>query len=61
MLVDEHGRQVRMGVYGEAIEDHGGLAILLTRLAPDEIDADLWTPPGGGLEWGEHPLAGQGS
>ncbi len=58
MLVDEHGRQVRIGVYGLAIEDQGDPAILLTRLAADEVDADFWTLPGGGLDWGEHPLDG---
>ena len=58
MLVDEHGRQVRIGVYGLAIANQEGSAILLTRLAPEEIDPDFWTLPGGGLEWGEDPLAG---
>jgi 8-oxo-dGTP diphosphatase len=58
MLVDEHGRQVRIGVYGLAIEGQRDPAILLTRLAADEVDADFWTLPGGGLDWGEHPLDG---
>jgi len=58
MLVDDRGRQVRIGTYGLAVTDAEGSSILLTRLAPDEIDADFWTLPGGGLDWGEHPLAG---
>lgn len=58
MLVDEHGRQVRIGSYGLAIDDRAGSPILLTRLGPDEVDAGYWTLPGGGLNWGEHPLEG---
>lgn len=58
MLVDDHGRQVRIGSYGLAIDDRAGSPILLTRLAPDEADAGYWTLPGGGLDWGEHPLEG---
>ena len=58
MLVDEHGRQVRIGIYGLAIDHRAGPAILLTRLAHDEVEAGYWTLPGGGLDWGEHPLEG---
>jgi 8-oxo-dGTP diphosphatase len=58
MLVDDHGRQVRIGIYGLAIDHRAHTAILLTRLAPDEADAGYWTLPGGGLDWGEHPLEG---
>ena len=58
MLVDEHGRQVRIGIYGLAVQGTNGGMILLTRLAPFEADAGFWTLPGGGLEWGEHPLEG---
>ena len=58
MLVDDRGRQVRIGSYGLAIDDRAGSPILLTRLAPDEADAGYWTLPGGGLDWGEHPLEG---
>jgi len=58
MLVDDRGRQVRIGTYGLAIDDRAGSPILLTRLAPDEADAAYWTLPGGGLDWGEHPLEG---
>lgn len=58
MLVDDHGRQVRIGIYGLAIDGRADAAILLTRLAPDEVDAGCWTLPGGGLDWGEAPLEG---
>ena len=57
MLVDDRGRQVRIGSYGLAIDERAGSPILLTRIAPDEGDA-FWTLPGGGLDWGEHPLEG---
>ena len=58
MLVDDLGRQVRIGTYGLAIDQRARPAILLTRVAPDEVDAGYWTLPGGGLDWGEHPLEG---
>ena len=58
MLVDDHGRQVRIGIYGLAIDHRADPAILLTRLAADEVEAGYWTLPGGGLDWGEHPLEG---
>jgi 8-oxo-dGTP diphosphatase len=54
MLVDENGRQTRIGVYGIALTEVG---VLLTRLGPGEAETDCWTLPGGGLDWGEHPLA----
>lgn len=57
MLVDDAGRHVRIGIYGLAIDD-ADARILLTRLAPDELDPGFWTLPGGGLDWGEHPLEG---
>lgn len=58
MLVDDLGRQIRIGTYGLAIDRRARPVILLTRIAPDEVDAGYWTLPGGGLEWGEHPLEG---
>jgi 8-oxo-dGTP diphosphatase len=58
MLVDDLGRQVRIGCYGIAIDQRPHPAILLTRISPDEVDAGSWTLPGGGLDWGEHPLGG---
>jgi hypothetical protein len=39
MLVDGRGRQVRIGTYGLAIGDAEDSRVLLTRLAPDELDA----------------------
>ena len=58
MLVDVNGRELRIGVYGLAVA--GGLSptILLARLGPQEAAAGVWTLPGGGLDWGEHPLDG---
>ncbi|MGI8515752.1 MAG: NUDIX hydrolase [Acidimicrobiia bacterium] len=55
MLVDELGRRFRLGVYGLAIDDG---AVLLTRLSVVALDAGYWTLPGGGLDWGEEPVAG---
>lgn len=53
MMVDENGRQTRIGVYGIALE---GGRVLLARIGPGEAETDYWTLPGGGLDWGEHPL-----
>jgi ADP-ribose pyrophosphatase YjhB (NUDIX family) len=55
MLVDERGRQFRIGVYGLAVTDG---AVLLARLGPVEAEVGAWTLPGGGLDWGEHPVEG---
>ena len=55
MLVDELGRRFRLGVYGLAINDG---AVLLTRLSVAELDVGYWVLPGGGLDWGEEPVAG---
>jgi 8-oxo-dGTP diphosphatase len=55
MLVDEAGRQFRMGVYGLALNDG---AILLARVGPGDVEVGAWTLPGGGLDWGEHPILG---
>jgi ADP-ribose pyrophosphatase YjhB (NUDIX family) len=54
-LVDEGGRAFRLSVYGLAI-DRG--SVLLVRVAPGQLDSGSWTLPGGGLDWGEHPLRG---
>ena len=32
--------------------------VLLARMAADRLDAGQWTLPGGGLNWGEDPVAG---
>jgi 8-oxo-dGTP diphosphatase len=55
MLVDENGRQFRIGIYGLAVANG---AVLLAHIGPGDADAGMWTLPGGGLDWGEHPLAG---
>ena len=55
MLVDELGRQCRIGVYGLALNDN---AILLARVGPGDVEVGAWTLPGGGLDWGEHPQVG---
>jgi ADP-ribose pyrophosphatase YjhB (NUDIX family) len=55
MLVDEQGRQFRLGVYGLALADG---AVLLARVGPGDVEAGAWTLPGGGLDWGEHPILG---
>lgn len=55
MLVDTNGRQFRIGAYGLAVDND---AVLLVRISPSDADAGMWTLPGGGLEWGEHPLKG---
>ncbi len=55
MLVDEAGRQFRMGVYGLAVNDD---EVLLARVGPGDVEVGAWTLPGGGLDWGEHPILG---
>jgi 8-oxo-dGTP diphosphatase len=55
MLVDESGRQFRMGVYGLALNDG---AVLLARVGPGDVEVGAWTLPGGGLDWGEYPTLG---
>jgi 8-oxo-dGTP diphosphatase len=44
---------MRLACYAIAIA-HG--TILLARIAPGYPGAGSWTLPGGGVEWGEHPL-----
>lgn len=44
-----------LGAYGLCRDPSGRL--LLARLAPGMLDEGLWTMPGGGVEWGEHPDA----
>ena len=58
MLVDDNGRELRIGVYGLAVAGESSPTILLARLGPDEAAPGAWTLPGGGLDWGEHPLDG---
>ena len=42
-----------MGVYGRCVIEG---SILLTRLSSIEPEAGRWTLPGGGMEFGEHPV-----
>lgn len=48
----ESQRRIRLAAYAVIVADG---AILLTRIAPRSDGAGLWTLPGGGLDWGEHP------
>ena len=48
-------RAIRLAAYAYSVTDE---ALLLTQLSPDEPDGGLWTLPGGGFEWGEHPEDG---
>jgi ADP-ribose pyrophosphatase YjhB (NUDIX family) len=46
-------RDTKLGAYAFCVRGDG--AVLLARMAPDHPDAGLWTLPGGGVEFGEHP------
>lgn len=45
--------ETRVGAYAFCVRGDG--AVLLARMAPNSPDAGLWTLPGGGVEFGEHP------
>ncbi len=45
--------RVRIGAYAWCTDDAG--SVLLTRISQNDPDAGLWTVPGGGVEFGEHP------
>ena len=45
----------RVAAYGILVKDG---AMLLCRLCHPESDAGMWTLPGGGLDFGEHPESG---
>ncbi len=47
--------RVRIGAYAWCMDD--AERILLTRISANDPDAGLWTLPGGGVEFGEHPRA----
>jgi 8-oxo-dGTP diphosphatase len=47
--------RVRVAAYARCVDDDGRL--LLCHIAPSVGAADLWTLPGGGLEFGESPSA----
>jgi 8-oxo-dGTP diphosphatase len=53
MFVDDRARALRLSIYGWAETDGN---VLLVRVAPKQLDAGRWTLPGGGLDFGEHPL-----
>jgi ADP-ribose pyrophosphatase YjhB (NUDIX family) len=48
-------QRVRLGAYAWCERDG---AVLLTRVSPDGPGGGLWTLPGGGLDFGEDPVAG---
>lgn len=46
----------RIGAYGVLTRERDGLLeLLLTRIAPTDYGAGMWTLPGGGIDHGEHP------
>jgi 8-oxo-dGTP diphosphatase len=46
-------QQTRVGAYAVAMDDAG--RVLLCRIAPSVVPGEVWTLPGGGLEFGEAP------
>jgi 8-oxo-dGTP diphosphatase len=46
-------QQTRVGAYALAMDDAG--RVLLCRIAPSVVAGEVWTLPGGGLEFGEAP------
>jgi ADP-ribose pyrophosphatase YjhB (NUDIX family) len=49
-------KRVRVGAYALAVDDAG--RILLCRVAASIIPGEVWTLPGGGLDFGESPDVG---
>jgi 8-oxo-dGTP diphosphatase len=49
-------KRVRVGAYALAVDDSG--RILLCRVAPSIVPGEVWTLPGGGLDFGESPDVG---
>jgi ADP-ribose pyrophosphatase YjhB (NUDIX family) len=49
-------KRVRVGAYALAVDDAG--RVLLCRVAPSIIPGEVWTLPGGGLDFGEAPEVG---
>ena len=49
----ERSGRFRLGVYAYAVN---GSDILLARLSASEPRSGSWTLPGGGVDWGEHPI-----
>jgi 8-oxo-dGTP diphosphatase len=48
-------QRTRVGAYALATDDAG--RVLLCRIAPSVVAGEVWTLPGGGLEFGEAPDA----
>ena len=48
--------RVRVGAYALTLDEDA--RILLCRVAPSIVSGEVWTLPGGGLEYGESPDAG---
>ncbi|MGH3076162.1 MAG: NUDIX hydrolase, partial [Gaiellales bacterium] len=48
-------QRTRVGAYALAMDDAG--RVLLCRIAPSIVAGEVWTLPGGGLEFGEAPEA----
>lgn len=53
MSPETDNSRVYHGAYGLCLDPSGRL--LLVRVTSGLADAGLWTLPGGGIEWGEHP------
>ena len=49
-------KRVRVGAYALAVDDSG--RVLLCRVAPSITPGEVWTLPGGGLDFGESPEVG---
>ena len=47
------GQRTRVGAYALCLDDAG--RILLCRIAPSVAPGEIWTLPGGGLDFGEPP------
>jgi len=45
-------RRTRLSIYAVAIRDD---AMLLCRISAGYPNEGMWTLPGGGVDWGEHP------
>ena len=56
MTETANARRVRVGSYALAVDDGG--RVLLCRVAPSIMPGEVWTLPGGGLDFGESPEVG---
>lgn len=55
MSAEPTGQRIRVGAYARCRDDAG--RVLLCHIAPSVGVGDIWTLPGGGLEFGEAPAA----